>query len=405
MAKQKRGRRRTDVGELPTTAEGFADALLTAAHDTARAEDSAHRLAPGFDLPGELAQGADLAAQQLIGRACRAGWLPEDLRQAASRRVDEFAVSYVLDTLAAYAGHFAAGTVHPEWREQLDETGALRWWTDAGPHLAQWAAKHLFTPAEAVTAAIEALGLLTALPPVTVILPPPGTATRQPPASHHAVDEKKLGRVRALLAKAESSSFPEEAEALSAKAQELMTRHALDRVLVEAGAAMPDAPASRRLWLDTPYLDAKSLLAHVVAKANRCQTVFEPRWGFVTVVGDEADLDAVALLTTSLLVQATRAMIAGGQDDRGRRSREFRQSFLVSYATRIGERLEKAAETTLAGSPDSARLLPVLASHEKRVEKTFAALFPEVVTKSVTVRSHDGWGEGRAAADRARLHS
>ena len=37
-------------------------------------------------------------------------------------------------------------------------------------------------------------------------------------------DEKVLGRVRALLAKAESTTFPEEAEALTAKAQELMAR-------------------------------------------------------------------------------------------------------------------------------------------------------------------------------------
>ena len=36
-----------------------------------------------------------------------------------------------------------------------------------------------------------------------------------------------LERVRALLAKAESTTFPEEADALTAKAQQLMTRHAL----------------------------------------------------------------------------------------------------------------------------------------------------------------------------------
>ncbi|MEV7096496.1 DUF2786 domain-containing protein [Amycolatopsis sp. NPDC051045] len=408
MGKQKRAPRPAHVDERPATAEGFADAMLAAAYDTARgvpgaAGKGASRLAPDFDLPAELAHGAELAGQRLIGRACRGGWLPEDLHQAIRRRVDEFAGSYVLDTLAAYAGQFAPAAVHPEWRDQLGEAGAVRWWAKSGPHLPQWAAKHILTPAEAVTAVIEALALLTTLPEITTVLPAPGTVLRPRPAGHHAVDEKKLSRVRALLAKAESSSFPEEAETLSAKAQELMTRHALDRVLVEAGAAVPDAPAARRLWLDTPYLDAKSLLVHVVAKANRCPAVFDPRWGFATVVGDEADLDSVALLTTSLLVQATRAMIAGGQADRGRRSREFRQSFLVSYATRIGERLEKAAETTLAESPDQANLLPVLASHEKKVATTFATLFPEVVTKSVTVRSHDGWGAGRAAADRARL--
>jgi hypothetical protein len=232
------------------------------------------------------------------------------------------------------------------------------------------------------------LGFLMTLP----ALVPPGTAT----PARHTVDEKKLSRVRALLAKAESSSFPEEAEALSAKAQELMTRHALDRVLVEAG---PELPASRRIWLDTPYVDAKSLLVHVVAQANRCRAVFDARWDFVTVVGDEDDLDAVTLLTTSLLVQATRAMIA----DPAGRDRAFRKSFLVSYATRVGERLDQAAEAAIAESPDPDRLLPVLASHDLAVEAAFTTLFPAVVSKSVTVRSHEGWDAGREAADRARL--
>src|SRR5438552_3000516 len=58
-----------------------------------------------------------------------------------------------------------------------------------------------------------------------------------------------------------------------------------------------------------------------------------------------ADLDAVELLFTSLLVQANAAMIrAGGKkDEYGRsRTRSFRQSFLVPYAIRIGERLAEA---------------------------------------------------------------
>ncbi|MEV6626186.1 DUF2786 domain-containing protein [Amycolatopsis sp. NPDC051106] len=381
MGKQKR---RTPAEETasPRTAEEFGDALLAAASDVARgvrgaAGKAANRLAPDLELPPDAAEGARRAGQQLIARVCRGGWLPEDLHEAA-RRVDEFARSFVLDTLAA----------HAEEPDRLGEVGARRWWTESEPHLTQWAAKHILTPAEALTSVIEALGFLMTLP----ALVPPGTAT----PARHTVDEKKLSRVRALLAKAESSSFPEEAEALSAKAQELMTRHALDRVLVEAG---PELPASRRIWLDTPYVDAKSLLVHVVAQANRCRAVFDARWDFVTVVGDEDDLDAVALLTTSLLVQTTRAMIA----DPDGRDRAFRKSFLVSYATRIGERLDQAAEATIAESPDPDRLLPVLASHDLAVEAAFTTLFPAVVSKSVTVRSHEGWHAGRSAADRARL--
>ncbi|WIY02503.1 DUF2786 domain-containing protein [Amycolatopsis mongoliensis] len=393
MGKQKR-RVPAEETARPRTAEEFGDALLAAASEVARgvrgaAGKSANRLAPDLELPAEAAEGAHRAGQHLIARVCRGGWLPEDLQQAARRRVDEFARSFVLDALAAYGEQF------PGRQDQLDEVGAVRWWTESEPHLPQWAAKHILTPAEALTSVIEALGFLMTLPALT----PPGTATPARPA-HHAVDEKKLSRVRALLAKAESSSFPEEAEALSAKAQELMTRYAFDRVLVEAGEAGHDVPASRRIWLETPYVDAKSLLVHVVAKANRCRAVFDPRWDFVTVVGDEDDLDSVTLLTTSLLVQATRAMIT----DPAGRDRAFRKSFLVSYATRIGERLEKAAAVTLTATPDADRLLPVLASHELKVNAAFTTLFPQVVGKSVTVRSHEGWHAGRSAADRARLH-
>lgn len=401
MGKQKR-RARADETTQPRTADEFRDTLLAAASETARgirgaARECANRLAPGLELPAEAAAGARRAGQHAISRVCRGGWLPEDLHQATRRRVDEFARSFVLDTLAAYVEQFA--TVHPDWRDQLDEVGAAHWWTEPEPHLTQWAAKHILTPAEALTTVVEAVGFLMTLPDLTPVLPQPGAATPDRPA-HHAVDEKKLSRVRALLAKAESSSFPEEAEALSAKAQELMTRYAFDRVLVEAGEAGPDVPASRRIWLDTPYVDAKSLLVHVVAQANRCRAVFDARWDFVTVVGDENDLDSVTLLTTSLLVQATRAMIA----DPAGRSRAFRKSFLVSYATRIGERLEKAAAATLTTVPDADRLLPVLASHELKVNAAFTTLFPQVVGKSVTVRSHEGWHAGRSAADRARLH-
>ncbi|QKV75383.1 DUF2786 domain-containing protein [Amycolatopsis sp. Hca4] len=377
-------RKQVRVGPPPTTAEEFGDALFAAV------PGDADWLEPDYTLPPALASAADPVAGQLIARACRGGWLPEDLHQAARRRLDEFAGSYLLDTLSAYAGQFT--TVHPDWLAQLDAAGGVRWWNETEPHLPQWAAKHILTPSEAVAAVISAFGLLKTLPPVTVVLPAPGTPLPRP--AGHPVDDKKLSRVRALLAKAESSSFPEEAEALSAKAQELMTRHALDRALVEAATGAPDRPAARRIWLDTPYTDAKSLLVHVVAKANRCQAIFDARWDFVTVVGD--DLDAVELLTTSLLVQATRAMIA----DPAGRSRDFRKSFLVSYATRIGERLEQTAEATIASVPD---LLPVLASREAEVAAAFTELFPEVVSKSVTVRSHEGWGAGREAADRARL--
>ncbi|WP_405136217.1 DUF2786 domain-containing protein [Nocardia sp. NBC_01388] len=401
------------------TAADIADAIMTTAMDSAQsgargkspkgdsvvAKRFADQLA-GSDLPvHDVELGAHLAGQHIITRTFQNGWLPADIHQAAQRRVDAFAISFLIDVMAAYMRPFAPGTVDETWLEQLRELAADTWWSDSTSHLGQWAAKHMLTTAEALTTVVEALALLILLPKLELIRQLPGTARPHAEVPHH-IDEKVLGRVRGLLAKAESTSFPEEAEALSAKAQELMTKYALDRVLVDADTSVPDLPGARRIWLDTPYVDAKALLIDVVAKANRSRAIFASAWGFMTIVGDDTDLDAVELLSTSLLVQATRAMIASGNREARSdeaRSRTFRKSFLVAYASRIGERLEAATAATIAESVEPERLLPVLASHQIAVDAAFDTLFPQARTRGVSIRSAEGWEAGRAAADRARL--
>jgi hypothetical protein len=417
-AKQRSAREQTprrDHTAQPLTAEAIGNTLMAAAYDLANGDSGAAKqcadevtserfLAYGMDVE----KAAVLVGRHVLERVFKHGWLPEDLFQAARRKVDEFAVSYLIDALADYMQPYAPATVHPAWRDQVEQLDAVVWWSRDKPLLGQWTAKHILTDTEAMTTVVEVLGLLITLHPLESILPLPGTAVRQRPVEHHNVNEKMLSRVRALLAKAESSSYPEEAEALSAKAQELMTRHALDRVLVEADTSVPSLVSTHRLWLDTPYLDAKSLLVDVVAQANRCRAIFHPKWGFVSVMGDENDLESVELLTTSLLLQATRAMIASGAQTSGTgqsRTRSYRQSFLVAYATRIGERLEKATESTIADASDSARLLPVLASQQKKVDAAFETMFPSVVGKRVSVSNAAGWGAGKAAADRALLET
>ncbi|MGV9836749.1 DUF2786 domain-containing protein [Nocardia niigatensis] len=390
--------------------EEIGNAILAGALESAKGDSRAvgvfaAELGKGGFTP-ELERGAYLAGRQAITTAFESGWLPGDVHQAARRRVGEFAVAYLVDMMGAYVGQFAAETVDETWLAQLGELEASVWWEQSKPHLGQWASRHLLIATEAIGAVIEAVALLFQMPRMELLRPLPGSARPQR-AARHPVDEKALGRVRGLLAKAESTSFPEEAEVLSAKAQELMTKYAIDRVLLEAGTAAPDLPGARRLWLDTPYADAKALLVDAVAGANRCRAIFSAEWGFVAIVGDEADLDAAELLTTSLLVQATRAMIASG-DHRGAasaRTRPFRKSFLIAYATRIGERLAHANADTIAKTADSERLLPVLTSHQLRVDTAFETLFPAVKASRVSVPDAEGWHAGRAAADRANLDS
>ncbi|MCP2327428.1 hypothetical protein HDA40_005935 [Hamadaea flava] len=256
---------------------------------------------------------------------------------------------------------------------------------------------------------IQTIWHLRRLPGLPFQGPLPGEARPQH-VSPKTVDQKMLDRVRALLAKAESTTFPEEAEAYTAKAQELMTRHSIDFALLMARTGGKDEPAVRRIPIDNPYEAAKTLLLQAVAEANGCRSVWMEYYGFATVTGFPGDLDSVELLFTSLLVQAVAAMTQSGpkQDRFGRNNtRSFRLAFLTAYAQRIGERLRGATETAVSETirdVGESTLLPVLKARSEEVAAKFQELFPALKTRSITVSNRQGWAEGRAAADRADLH-
>jgi hypothetical protein len=222
-----------------------------------------------------------------------------------------------------------------------------------------------------------------------------------------------MRRIRSLLAKAESTDFPEEAEALTAKAQELMAAHAIDAALLEAshsgsgeGTAGAAGVAERRLHLEAPYLDAKMHLVSAVARANGVRSAWFSALGIAVLVGLPTDLDAVELLVTSLLVQAGRAVAAAGRGgDPHARSRGFRRAFLLAYAVRVGERLEASRRTATAeaAAARGADLAPVLRNREVAVAHAFDALFPRLQRKRTTSVDRSGWLTGRAAADSADL--
>jgi hypothetical protein len=382
----------------------------------------AEDLARKFD--GEPAM-LDAAARPVLARgvaaAWRGGWLPEDLWQLSRRRLSDVATAALVDAIADEHRGYSAARLHPRWSDQLVAVGVDVWWDPSQSHVMQSADRHACGLGGAMCATIEALSLLMTLPTLPRVLPLPGTAVAG--GTHRrSADPKILARVRGLLAKAESTESPEEAEALSSKAQELMSRYALERALVDADAGDAQPVTARRLWLDAPYVGAKSLLVDAVASANRCRTVLAEKLGFVTVLGDDVDLDAVETLMTSLLVQATRAMVSAGRQTTRygvSRTRSYRQSFLVAYATRIRERLDAAnagavAETDRATATEGAvsgaaesvgesRLLPVLAARERAVDDLCDELFPKLVTRRTSVSNAAGYHAGRAAADLAVL--
>jgi hypothetical protein len=356
-----------------------------------------------------VAIGAGIAVSELLARAWKLGWTPADVREYVRREESAPVVALLVDCLAGDVAKYAKSTVDERWARQIADLGGEIWWERDRPHLLQWAERAGVDLAQALWATIKLLGLLLKLPALPQILPPPGSASVRASSSASGVDHKVLAKVRGLLAKAESTEFPEEAEALSAKAQELMNRYAFERALLDADANRKQTAASSRLWLDAPYLDAKSQLVAAIANANRCRSVFYTEMGFVGLVGEAMDLEITELLATSLLVQATRAMVAEGRQisrSGTSRTRSFRQSFLVSYAVRISERLEEASARAHDPVEDK-RLLPVLAARSKVVDETFEQLFSEsylVERGAPSVTNGAGWAAGRAAADRADIN-
>jgi hypothetical protein len=257
-----------------------------------------------------------------------------------------------------------------------------------------------------LSTAIAALSLIEHLPTI----PDLGAIRPRKSGARSQEQERLFTRIRALLAKAESSDFAEEADTFMTKAQELMTRACVDRAMVETdaegdGAAQMEA---RRVWIEDPYLEAKALLLAKVAAANRCRAVVDRDLGFSTVVGDPGDLDATDLLFTSLLIQATRRLAALGTDPaHGHRSRKpsYRRSFLVAYAGRIGSRLREANEvaTVAADQASGNRLLPVLARREEKLDAAVGALFTDLKKMKFSLSDAAGWTAGTAAADLAEL--
>ena len=194
-----------------------------------------------------------------------------------------------------------------------------------------------------------------------------------------------------------------EADAFTAKAQDLMTRHSIDEALVTAEAGESFDVSGSKVLIHHPYGLEKASLLHVVAGANRVKAIWNEFASFVTLVGVPTDLAQVEMLFTSTLVQATRAMTQAGEHSFGQdRSSSFRKAFLSAYAVRIGERLDETTEQTTASYGSA--LVPVLQRQTEAVAEEFERLFPHVTSGSGRRRfDARGWDAGRRAADAAVL--
>ncbi|MGY1623663.1 DUF2786 domain-containing protein [Geodermatophilus sp. SYSU D00965] len=398
-----------------TADETWLRDLLLAGHwldDPRDADETAAVLAardPAVDAAGR----ATRALLSALAEAWERGWQPADVVHAVRRQAAGRAARLTVALLAEDARRTDAAARAPEpWVSQLRELGALD--PGDGDVVAAWHRAESRPAAEAWRGVLHVAGVLRTLPRIDRLVPPPsrwGTETRRAEPAPAAADARLLRRIRSLLAKAESTEFPEEAEALTAKAQELMARHAVDAALLDSGRPGPARAVvgTRRVHVDDPYVRAKVQLLGAVADANDVRLVWYRSLAIANLVGIPSDLDAVELLFTSLLLQAGPALAAAERSAaRGSASRSFRRAFLLGYAGRIGERLRTSREraTSSAAAEHGVDLLPVLRSRQEAVDEAFTELFPRVRTsRSRASMDPAGWYAGRAAADSADVGS
>jgi hypothetical protein len=220
-----------------------------------------------------------------------------------------------------------------------------------------------------------------------------------------------LDRVRKLLAKAEDEGCtPAEAEALTAKAAELMARYGIDRALLGAARPETDRPADRKFGFERPWADVKAHLLAAVATALRCQCVQTQTAAGTRlhVFGYASDLERAEILYTSLLVQMARALAAEPVPLAGNSAKAWRRSWMLGYCSAVVARVRAAEEAAVASSAgedgaaasggQSAAL--VLADRSLTVRLRVTAAYPRLKKKRVTYSGGGycaGYREGQKA--------
>lgn len=202
------------------------------------------------------------------------------------------------------------------------------------------------------------------------------------------MQEKMMKRVEALLAKAESTEFDEERESFIAKAQELMTKYAIEEASLRQGKSADEIVTEHiQINMDqVKYTKALALLISAVCKTQNAYVVFTRKSGnqrgfaFCTIFGSPSALDLCAMLITSLHKQMEQSL-ANTPIPEGEHGKTFRNNFVIAFASAINMRLEAAKQETIRGESNKSAAL-VLVNEYERSQNAAREHFPKMGSAS-----------------------
>jgi hypothetical protein len=234
--------------------------------------------------------------------------------------------------------------------------------------------------------------------------------TPEAPGSSEA-PSRLLDRVRKLLAKAEDESVtPPEAQALTAKAAELMAKYGIDRALLAADRPETDRPDNRILDIDNPWARVKAHLLCGLGSALRCQCIVltGSRPGTrIHMFGYASDIERADLLYTSVLVQMWHGLVGAVVPAWSSSPRAWRRSWLLGFATAVISRVRAAehaatSQATAPGAAAGSRTALVLADRTQVIRRNVEQAYPVTRNARITY-SGSGYGAGYAQGQRADI--
>jgi uncharacterized protein DUF2786 len=220
-----------------------------------------------------------------------------------------------------------------------------------------------------------------------------------------------LERVRKLLAKAEGAGVtPEEAQALTAKAAELMAKYGIDRALLAARRPDTDRPSDRVVEVGNPWARVQGHLLCGVAAAMRCQCVILPGEGPGTrihVFGFTSDIERAEMLYTSLLLQMWQGLSQTAPPAGTRSVKAWRRSWLLGFASAVVARVRAAEEAAASGAdgdgaPPGTTTALVLADRSLVVRRHVQQAYPRLRKTRLTYTGN-GYGAGYSQGQRADI--
>ena len=185
--------------------------------------------------------------------------------------------------------------------------------------------------------------------------------------------EKILERVKRLLAKAEATDFPAEAETFTEAAHKLMARHCIDETLIRQAQGDEPEPLEWRVW-DALRVGGSTktycVFVNEIVLAIGCHAYYEAgrdgKKPTMHVFGTVSLLEQAQFLISHLLMQAqTGAAQAAAawtpselQRMRGKRVSEKAErervyrSFVMGFGIEAGKRIKRAHAAVLAETRD-----------------------------------------------------